>query len=130
MQMNLNRQEDEGMTIEEQIIANDILREVSHLLKTPYQKEMLSTQTAKGIAKYPNTVNVEDYSIVGWIDHNVQELIDSTVYYKALYKKVKMTSSHPEENYFLWFIEKDIARNIAKLNNLEYIRERYLEGAE
>lgn len=118
------------MTIEEEIIVNDVLREVSELLKTPYQKGMLSNQTAKGIAKYPNTVNVDDYSIIGWIDHNVQELIDSTVYYKALYKKIKRTGSHPEENYFLWFIEKDIASNITKLNNLEYIRERYLEETQ
>jgi hypothetical protein len=115
------------MTIEEEIIANPILREVSQLLTTPYQKEMLSTQTAKGIAKYPNTVNVDDYSIVGWIDHNMQELIDSTVYYKAAIKKIEGKDLDLVEEYFLELLNDGLNNNIERLNTLENMRFRYLE---
>ncbi|MEK3995649.1 hypothetical protein MKY29_12910 [Psychrobacillus sp. FSL K6-2365] len=116
------------MTIDEEIIANPILREVCQLLTTPYQKEMLSTQTAKGIAKYPNTVSVDDYSIIGWIDHNVQKLIDSTVYYKALKKKIEADIELPKWKYYMWLIDRGINSNIDNLNDLEFIRNLYLGG--
>lgn len=48
----------------------------------------LTAQTAKGIAKYPNTVNVDDYSVIGWIDHAIEEGIDQIVYLTALKQKI------------------------------------------
>lgn len=43
------------MTIEDQILANLVLREVN---------ELLQNQTAKGIAKYGTTVNPMDHTTI------------------------------------------------------------------
>lgn len=68
------------MTIDEQIIANDVLREVSGLLEN---------QTAKGLAKYKTTVNANDYSVEEWIRHAQEELIDTLVYLTVLRQKLE-----------------------------------------
>lgn len=68
------------MTIDEHIIANEVLREVSSLLEN---------QTAKGLAKYKTTVNSDDYSLGQWIDHTREELMDTLVYLTVLKKKLK-----------------------------------------
>lgn len=70
------------MNIQEQIIANSILREVN---------EKLELQTAKGLAKYKTTVNAEDYSEVEWIDHTCEELIDTLVYLVARKQSILST---------------------------------------
>ncbi|MER2170924.1 MAG: hypothetical protein ABS938_09830 [Psychrobacillus psychrodurans] len=68
------------MTIEEEIIANPILREVNDLLEL---------QTAKGLAKYKTTVNADDYSEIEWIQHTQEELVDMLVYLTVLKSKLQ-----------------------------------------
>lgn len=119
------------MTIDEHIIANDVLREVNELLKTPYLKSVLEIQTAKGLVKYPNLVNVEDYDVIGWIDHNIQELIDSTVYYKATIKKIeKQYGFEGVHARIIRILEREIRENIKKLESLELFRNHYLEESK
>ncbi len=68
------------MTIEDQILANPVLREVN---------ELLQNQTAKGIAKYGTTVNPMDYTVIEWIEHARQELLDELVYLTVLKQKME-----------------------------------------
>ncbi|BDH62127.1 hypothetical protein MTP04_22570 [Lysinibacillus sp. PLM2] len=74
------------MTIEEHIIANDVLRNVMDKFKN---------QQVKGLAKYGETVNPKSYDVVGWINHRQQEAIDSIVYDEVL---IKVISEIVEEN--------------------------------
>lgn len=68
------------MTIEDQILANPVLREVN---------ELLQNQTAKGIAKYGTTVKPMDYTTIEWIEHARQELMDELVYLTVLKQKLE-----------------------------------------
>jgi len=68
------------MTIEDQILANPVLREVN---------ELLQNQTAKGLAKYGTTVNPMDYTTIEWIEHARQELMDELVYLTVLKQKME-----------------------------------------
>lgn len=124
------------MTIDEHIIANDVLREVKELLPSPFLKLELETQTAKGLVKYPNLVNVDDYDVVGWINHNIQELIDSTVYYKLAIKRIRK-DYQVEFKYAggvhvhaIAILEREIQNNIEKLKTLELLRAHYLEESK
>lgn len=76
------------MTIEEQILANPVLREISGLLESERAREVLANQTAKGLAKYGTTVNLDDFSLVEWIDHAIEEAMDMIVYYNCIIKKL------------------------------------------
>lgn len=77
----MEHQESVGnMTIEDQILANTALREIQELLKN---------QTAKGIAKYGKTVDPMDYTIIEWIEHARQELMDELVYLTVLKQKLE-----------------------------------------
>lgn len=67
------------MTIEEEIIANEVLREVN---------ELLELQTAKGLTKYQTTVNADDYTLEQWIDHAREELVDTLVYLTVIKRKL------------------------------------------
>ena len=62
--------------IKENPILNDVLG-------------VLIKQTAKGMAKYPNTVDVDDYTAEEWIDHAIEESIDKIVYLTALKHKMR-----------------------------------------
>lgn len=44
-------------------------------------------QTEKGLKKYPNTVNPDDYTEEEWLLHYQQEMIDGAVYVEALIQK-------------------------------------------
>ncbi len=68
------------MTIDEEIIANDILREVSNLLEL---------QTVKGIAKYGHTVEPDSLSVLQWHKHHREELLDSLVYTTIIINKLE-----------------------------------------
>lgn len=68
------------MPIIEPIRENPILTEVQALL---------ATQTEKGLKKYGTTVNVDDYSVIGWIDHILEEKCDEIVYLVTLKHKLK-----------------------------------------
>lgn len=57
--------------INEEIDKNPILTEV---------QQLLITQTSKGLEKYGRTVQTDDYSLVEWIDHTLQEKVDEIVY--------------------------------------------------
>ena len=77
------------MTIDEHIIANDVLREVNSLLEN---------QTAKGLAKYKTTVNPDDYTVEEWIRHAQEELIDTLVYLTVLRQKLEGINHATERN--------------------------------
>jgi hypothetical protein len=68
------------MTIEEEIIANDILREVS---------ELLESQTAKGLVKYGHTVQPDSLSTLEWYKHHREELLDAIVYTTIIINKLQ-----------------------------------------
>ena len=70
------------MNIDEHIIANDVLREVSSLLEN---------QTVKGLAKYGTTVNADDYSVEEWIKHAQEECIDLLVYLTVIRQKLEVS---------------------------------------
>lgn len=59
---------------------NPILNEVHGLLES---------QTKKGLEKYGNTVNPNEYSTVEWIEHAQQECIDKLVYLTILKHKIQ-----------------------------------------
>lgn len=68
------------MTINEQILANPVLREVQNLLEL---------QTAKGLAKYGKTVNPMDYTTIEWLKHYREEMIDGAVYATVVIQKLE-----------------------------------------
>ncbi|MDM5229650.1 hypothetical protein [Lysinibacillus pakistanensis] len=68
------------MKIEEQILANPILREVH---------DLLDNQTAKGLAKYGTTVNPMDYTTIEWLKHFREEMIDGAVYATVVIQKLE-----------------------------------------
>ncbi|WP_191556591.1 hypothetical protein [Metabacillus idriensis] len=72
--------EDKPVDVQEEINKNAILKEV---------QDLLTTQTAKGLAKYPRTVHVDDYNLTEWIDHVLQEKTDEIVYLVTLKHKIK-----------------------------------------
>ena len=67
------------MNVQDEINKNPILTEV---------QQLLITQTTKGLNKYPNTVKTDDYALVDWIDHVLQEKVDEIVYLVATKHKI------------------------------------------
>ncbi|MGE7932141.1 hypothetical protein [Viridibacillus arvi] len=67
------------MNISNEILANPILRNV---------QEKFELQTAKGLAKYGETVNPDSYSVEGWLNHLQEELIDGAVYVETVLSKL------------------------------------------
>lgn len=59
----------------QELNKNQILRNV---------QKMLEEQTRKGLEKYGTTVNPNDYTFVGWLEHLQQEMIDAVVYCEVL----------------------------------------------
>ena len=68
------------MSIEDEILANPVLREVQNLLEL---------QTAKGLAKYGTTVNPMDYTTIEWLKHYREEMIDGAVYATVVIQKLE-----------------------------------------
>lgn len=68
------------MTIDDEILANPVLREVN---------ELLQNQTAKGLAKYGTTVNPMDYTTIEWLKHFREEMIDGAVYATIVIQKLE-----------------------------------------
>lgn len=66
--------------VQKEIEKNPILKEV---------QDLLTTQTAKGLAKYPRTVHVDDHSLTEWIDHALQEKVDEIVYLVTIKHKIR-----------------------------------------
>jgi hypothetical protein len=66
--------------IPKQIQNNDILQEV---------QDLFINQTKKGLEKYGTTVNIDDYSLLEWIDHVLEEKVDELVYLVTLKHKIK-----------------------------------------
>lgn len=50
--------------------------------------DKLISQTNKGVEKYGNTVNPDEYSTIEWIDHAIEESIDHVVYLTVLKQKI------------------------------------------
>lgn len=51
--------------------------------------DKLYRQTEKGLRKYPNTVNPNDYTLDEWLTHIQEEAIDMTVYAEVIKKKLE-----------------------------------------
>lgn len=51
--------------------------------------ERLEQQSEKGLVKYGTLVNSADYSLLGWQEHELQELSDALVYKETAKEKVK-----------------------------------------
>lgn len=52
----------------------------------------LYQQTEKGLRKYPNSVNPDDYTLEEWLTHIQEEAIDMTVYAEVMKQKLKEES--------------------------------------
>ena len=50
--------------------------------------QLLYNQTEKGIKKYGHAVDSDSLSDVQWIDHTMEELIDTLVYLQCLKEKL------------------------------------------
>ncbi|MGM7719427.1 hypothetical protein [Metabacillus sp. Hm71] len=70
----------ENSPIQEEINNNAVLKEV---------QDLLEAQTAKGLEKYGNTVDVDEYTLSDWIDHVLQEKMDELVYLVTIKHKIK-----------------------------------------
>lgn len=67
-------------------------RGMKQLMDNPVYRaviEQFAAQQEKGLKKYGTYVNVEDYDVIGWIEHAQQEMIDQLVYLEALKQKIK-----------------------------------------
>jgi hypothetical protein len=62
------------------VMGNDSLAKVMQLL---YK------QTEKGVRKYGHTVQADSLSHIQWIDHAMEELVDTLVYLQCLKDKLK-----------------------------------------
>lgn len=72
-----------------EINHNPVLKEV---------KTLLESQTAKGLEKYGNTVDPDEYTAEQWIDHALQEMVDMMVYLVTLKTKLKEVKDHGRIN--------------------------------
>lgn len=115
------------MTIEEQILANPVLREVNGLLKSERAKEVLANQTAKGLAKYGTTVNPDNYSPSEWINHAIEEGMDMLVYYTTLKMKVHYLGLK-ESGLMVSYLEDEIKTIVSKIERIIKFK-GILEGA-
>src|SRR5690606_40946647 len=61
--------------------------EVNPVLAAVHNK--LYQQTEKGLRKYPNSVNPDDYTLSEWLTHIQEEAIDLTVYAEVMKRKMK-----------------------------------------
>jgi hypothetical protein len=60
--------------------ANPVLLEILKLFRAQQQK---------GLLKYGKLVELDAYTVIGWIEHHQQELIDALVYTEAIKQKLK-----------------------------------------
>lgn len=51
--------------------------------------DKLYQQTEKGLKKYPNSVNPDDYTLEEWLAHIQEEAIDLTVYAEVMKRKIE-----------------------------------------
>lgn len=65
------------------------LREINHNTVLAGVQRKLLTQTVKGLKKYPNTVNPDDYTMDEWLTHIQEEAIDLTVYAEVIKQKLE-----------------------------------------
>ncbi|GAB0170530.1 hypothetical protein LSPCS325_39670 [Lysinibacillus sp. CTST325] len=117
------------MSIEDEILANPILREISGLLESERAKEVLANQTAKGFAKYGTTVNIDDYSLVEWIDHAIEEAMDQMVYYNCIIKKL-IESGIKEIDLIVQLFKSEVLEMTNKIDFLVNFRKKQLESVE
>lgn len=73
--------------------ANPILVEVLKLFRA---------QQHKGLLKYGVLVKLDNYSILEWLEHSQQEMLDSIVYLECIKQKFKesppLTSEQPNKD--------------------------------
>lgn len=98
------------MKISEEIMANEILRNI---------QDKFETQTEKGIAKYGHTVRPETLSVLEWINHTQEELTDGIVYLECFKKVYEQISEC--ENLFRAILDETNAVS-AEVNNEDLLR--------
>lgn len=125
------------MTTEEHILANPVLRKITDELKQRPQAErtlaVADMQTAKGVAKYPETVNPSSKNIVEWLQHRFEEDFDGLVYTACALEVVEdMQHRFNEMQTALKLILDDtitVADYEETIQNVRYIAKQGLENA-
>lgn len=117
------------MSIEDEILGNPVLREISESLESERAREVLANQTAKGLAKYGTTVNIDDYSLVEWIDHAIEEAMDMIVYYNCIIKKL-IESGIKENDLIVHLFKSEFIEMMNKLEFLFNFRKKQLESVK
>lgn len=54
--------------------------------------QRLVQQQAKGHEKYGTLINIDDYSLIEWIEHTQQELTDQLVYFECVKQTLQRRS--------------------------------------
>ncbi|HZG12705.1 MAG TPA: hypothetical protein VEZ91_11980 [Kurthia gibsonii] len=98
------------MNIKDEIAANEVLRNI---------QDKFETQTEKGIAKYGHTVRPESLSVLDWINHTQEELIDALVYLECIQKVYEQISEC--ENLFHAIVDETNAVS-TEVNNEDLLR--------
>lgn len=117
------------MSIEDEILANTVLRELGELLQSERAKEVLIKQTAKGLAKYRKTVDINDYSLVEWFDHAIEEAMDMMVYYNCIIKKL-IDSGIKENDLIVQLFKSELLEMTHKVDFLVNFRNKKLESVK
>lgn len=63
----------------ERITDNRVLKEII---------KRFATQQVKGFDKYSTLINLDDYSLIEWIEHAQQEMTDQLVYLECVKQKL------------------------------------------
>ena len=79
-----------GKTLDQYLVTLDRLRARQETTTNPVLTGVLNKfygQTEKGLQKYGNTVNPDEYTEEEWLLHFQQEMIDGAVYVETLIQK-------------------------------------------
>jgi succinate dehydrogenase flavin-adding protein (antitoxin of CptAB toxin-antitoxin module) len=71
-------------------------RLLNQIKENPVLSELLKkffNQAEKGLEKYGELVDVDDLSLLEWLNHAQEELIDELVYLECIKQKVKKAHS-------------------------------------
>ena len=56
--------------------------------------QLIYSQTEKGVKKYGHTVDSDSLTDIQWIDHTMEELVDTLVYLQCLKEKLLNNSNN------------------------------------
>lgn len=66
------------------------MRSLNKIMENPVYREIINRfidQQEKGYEKYGTYINLDDYDLLGWIEHAQQEATDWLVYLEAIKQK-------------------------------------------